>query len=66
MQSPLASNTIFSATEKGLRLDGQAVVAQAIEHAHGLAHDFGADAVTGEQRDLHVIRPVSGEPGLLG
>ncbi len=46
-----------AADRRGFDRQVEAVGAQALEHAHGLGDDFDADAVAGENGDLHRDRP---------
>ena len=44
-----------AAEQAVLDLEGQTVPAQGVEHAQGLLHDFGTDAVTRQNKNLHGV-----------
>ena len=49
-----------AADRRGLGLDGHAVAAQALENLERFGNDLVADAVAGEDRDLHVTSMSAG------
>jgi hypothetical protein len=59
----LARRIHRAASEQGrLHLQLDAVRAQRFEHAHGLADDFGADAIARQYTNFHSIPFFSGNP----